>query len=689
MASEEAPRSPSLAALPDPVIETKSEVSAVSLDDAGYVEMTTDVHVKPVAATRASIIASTLLRVGSEKRHHDHLSKEIHENDIMNHIQAALEICKDVAKVLKLSSYDDDEKLAESEILKFQEAKGKLERARNVNNGASSLPYIDAYCMYIAIFSGEFDLHVLETLLEIGVDAESTVPQLPQSGDFSPESLGLSHLGKTKRKPNRITKLKSDNQFQSRVNNIMHRNSTSAHGTTPTASETSSLEQATPQRISSTGPAKAEKSKEKKWGWLEEVLGRMYSSRPSRAINALCIVLKFLDSIKGFKYLHQATIVKNIEIEPRHLHRLGNALIEGADFPIIMSLELAQLCKELASVYIIEAENFKNLQDSFTETAMNMVHSFKTDHHAAFAITEIDPLFHSALYVALKSRNLKFIGSPRVSRIINTMWSEPHFMKNAQFTSSGKGIKSLGFTLLFQPKDFTMLPYGKFIIEAFGFLLFLFCYSIMTLKTVKVGEPLSPFEIFTWLQALAYVIEEIREMYAIGAIKYLQDESNRVDVLISLGMIIVFSIRTSTATSGVVSSVYSFWEVFNAIMLWFRIGFVFQVHPTIGPLLRTTFSIMNDVVNFVIMTALFVIGFSLSLFFLLNDQGLPEFSSLSQTFLTLYIGHLGDFDYEQFSLLADANGFYGFTYYLTIILFSVYLFTSSVVMLNLLIGMYF
>eukprot|EP00475_Leptophrys_vorax_P008639 TRINITY_DN15599_c0_g2_i1.p1 TRINITY_DN15599_c0_g2~~TRINITY_DN15599_c0_g2_i1.p1 ORF type:complete len:491 (-),score=112.73 TRINITY_DN15599_c0_g2_i1:69-1448(-) len=174
-------------------------------------------------------------------------------------------------------------------------------------------------------------------------------------------------------------------------------------------------------------------------------------------------------------------------------------------------------------------------------------------------------------------------------------------------------------------------------------------------------------------------------MYRIGAIKYLQDESNRVDVLISLGMIIVFSIRIASSPNNDTASVYSFWEVFNAILLWFRIGFIFQVHPTIGPLLRTTFAIMNDVMNFIVLAGLFVIGFSLSLFFLLHDQGLDEFSSLSQTFLTLYIGHLGAFDYGQFTTLADEDA--GFLYFYAIVLFSIYLFISSVVMLNLLIAM--
>ena len=102
-----------------------------------------------------------------------------------------------------------------------------------------------------------------------------------------------------------------------------------------------------------------------------------------------------------------------------------------------MCLEVAALCKNLSKVFITDQNDYDQLFNIFTDSALNMMNDFKSDQQAAFALTEIDAMFHSPLYVAIKSRNIKFIASSRILRIVNHMWSQPFFMKQ-EFSSSGR-----------------------------------------------------------------------------------------------------------------------------------------------------------------------------------------------------------------------------------------------------------
>ena len=265
-------------------------------------------------------------------------------------------------------------------------------------------------------------------------------------------------------------------------------------------------------------------------------------------------------------------------MEPPHLLSVGEALIESSDFPIITCLELAHLSKELSKTHLIEQAEYIALYKRFTMSALNMIEDFPTDHHAAFGLTEVDALYHSALYVALKSRNTVFLGNVRVSRIINTMWSEPDFMKSPRFSSNGRSNKELALILLLEPKKFFLLPFGKFVIQSFSFIIFLALYSVLVVAPgFTVNSSVSPLEVTVWVMAFGYMIGELGEIYKIGAVKYFQEEWNRIDIFIYIGFLVIISIRMSCVgkeVSDATIDVFGYWSTFNAVLLWIRLTYV-------------------------------------------------------------------------------------------------------------------
>lgn len=97
-----------------------------------------------------------------------------------------------------------------------------------------------------------------------------------------------------------------------------------------------------------------------------------------------------------------------------------------------------------------------------------------------------------------------------------------------------------------------------------------------------------------------------------------------------------------------------------------------MIHPTLGPLLRTTVVMARDLRNFAIISCLVMIGFGVAFYFLLSDHNVVGFQTLSDSLLTMFRGFLGDFDYFIFQKLDRSMRSF------VEIMFSVYLTISAI-----------
>jgi hypothetical protein len=564
------------------------------------------------------------------------------DSQLVQRFAKAMEVCDLVSPSSHQKDYKSDEpsiSKSESNTINLdeddQDDKQRFdEAAKIIQDARDSKADIDSHCLFCAVIvcpSVSKMISTLKGLEKAGLKFEVPIPRLPERGVFSEAYLSLSKY----------------DVFRADSSHLKHN---TFHEYDKTR-------------------------------WISMILERRYPNNPEIAVEAVCFLLQRMDAVKGLKYLQE--VCSEIEVNREHLQLFGNKLIEVAKFPLTLCLEVTELCTKLAETYLVDSSGYRSLSALFTKTAINMMNDFETDHQAAFALTELDPVFHSPLYVALKSRNIDFIGAPRVSRIVNTMWSQPVFMKASQFTSSGSSWKDFALTLISEPTQFMMIPAGKFFINSFSFIAFLLLFSLLCAQAVGVNDPKTPLEIVVWIMALGFVLNQIREIYEIGTVKYFQQDWSAIDLTVFSGYIIIVILRSTPNVSPELNHLYQFWMSFDVVLLWIRFTYIFEIHPTLGPLLRTAIVMLSqDVVNFSVLAALFLAGFSVALNFILNDQGIAAFSNLGSSFLTVYGGFLGVFDLTALEAIES-----GALKVFVVILFAICLAVTHIILLNLLIGM--
>jgi len=104
---------------------------------------------------------------------------------------------------------------------------------------------------------------------------------------------------------------------------------------------------------------------------------------------------------------------------------------------------------------------------------------------------------------------------------------------------------------------------------------------------------------------------------------------------------------------GFAAVLFNFLYGFNAILLWMRTLYFAEQDSTLGPLIKIIMAMGNDVMNYVKLTALFMIGFSFGIrAFMGNFSG--EFSSVTSTILYMFKSTFGKIDFSVLEACGDA-----------------------------------
>lgn len=400
------------------------------------------------------------------------------------------------------------------------------------------------------------------------------------------------------------------------------------------------------------------------------------------------LLLHRTNSILSMRTLKK--FVFKVDFVPLQVEMLLKWMVEGSSYPITSALEASDLCKQLSLRFFHYQEQYDEVASAFTETAVNLIESIKTDHAAAILLDEDNPVGDSPLEVALRSQNLDFIGNGRVSRILNSIWTVPQFMKQPHLRSEGSSWTGIIDVMLSHPRRFFHLPLGKFFVEALSFLIFLFVFTAVALQQVTVDQSFSVLETVMWIIVGSFFLGELNQLKGVGMSKYFDDEWNVLDMFIYSLFVGMAVLRLGTwndeeRDSSSPSLSYDFLLSINAILLWVRASFVFKIHPSVGPLLRMMLRMLTDVINFALLMSLFVVGFSVSFYYLLSerseDVGNDNYSSVGNATLTMFRAMVGDFDYGDFEGL-DRD-----TRIFCQVLMSVYISISAVILLNMLIAM--
>lgn len=397
----------------------------------------------------------------------------------------------------------------------------------------------------------------------------------------------------------------------------------------------------------------------------------------------MALIARSMSSQISLALIYRMIAVEHRDIRPVDLKTVCIQVVNTSDSPVTTSVQVAGIFKSLSKKFLTDRNLYLVEFDFFTRTALNLLDDITSDEIVSLFLESRNNHHQSIISEAITSENGIFLGNPRISRIFESIWSEPFYM-NSESSKTGTIVQTYE-CLRDTPKRFFLLPYGKFVIRALSFILFLVTFSLsIALQRSSVAENLNPIEVLVWIMALGFISSEVEELRNKGWASYVLDEWNMVDMFIYLNFIPIVFIRFS----GVVIDTarmdvpYRIFITANIILLWIRVMYLFVIHPTLGPLQRMIFKMLKDILNFFFVMVLVWVGFSLAFFFILAGENNPEFIDFDSSLLSSYLIFVGAFEPSWFQ---DIESFYiqGFVS----ILLCIYIAIGLIVLLNLLIAM--
>eukprot|EP00274_Cyanoptyche_gloeocystis_P002572 CAMPEP_0196654202 /NCGR_PEP_ID=MMETSP1086-20130531/3888_1 /TAXON_ID=77921 /ORGANISM="Cyanoptyche gloeocystis , Strain SAG4.97" /LENGTH=748 /DNA_ID=CAMNT_0041985819 /DNA_START=39 /DNA_END=2282 /DNA_ORIENTATION=+ len=311
--------------------------------------------------------------------------------------------------------------------------------------------------------------------------------------------------------------------------------------------------------------------------------------------------------------------------------------------------------------------------------------------------TKVAPFGKSALQIAMDFEDgrlgLPFTANEYVQEVVAAEWEgtvgssdgEPALL-NALFSP---WIKPFSFVQ--DPGCFWGTPRGKFYLETFFYVLFLGVFvQVINSKETTFMDPV---EICLFVFVLGAIVNEIFQMKDTGFDDYMDSLWNRFDVIIYGLFLVVFTLRVISyfyppLGEELTYYVYVIYAI-NSIFVFTRLLRLTMLSPALGPLLTTIGNMMTDMVKFMVIVSLVMIGFGQGFFLLFRTQAKyyvehedpPRHHRFQEnwfsTQLKMFRALLGDFDFD---FVGDSFPILG------PILLAIYLIIGAILLLNLLIA---
>eukprot|EP00475_Leptophrys_vorax_P045283 TRINITY_DN9339_c0_g3_i4.p1 TRINITY_DN9339_c0_g3~~TRINITY_DN9339_c0_g3_i4.p1 ORF type:complete len:844 (+),score=186.68 TRINITY_DN9339_c0_g3_i4:445-2976(+) len=365
--------------------------------------------------------------------------------------------------------------------------------------------------------------------------------------------------------------------------------------------------------------------------------------------------------------IDQRFIAEKNEMRVEDLVQLCNALVISSKNPLMATIQVAGLFKDLGNVYLADHAEYSKYSSNFTQIALRLIDDFPSDQLATIFLEQQDSNGKSPLSEAQRSENLYFFENPRVSRICEMMWLAPDFMARKDNLSVTSSWFHFVDYLVTNPYQLYTSPYGKFWLRAvfFGFFLFSFSFFIAfetrlifsSIETISISEHL------VYWQGVAFLLNELAE---------LQEVSIKLDIWHVLDLFNYFTISFLFIIRVVLSAnytsnkikidcpgdynqcpeviTYMFTVSIVCISLWVKSLYIFVIDPKLGPLLRTMKKLTRDLTNFFWILFVVWIGFLLAIYSLNRQDGLwivPNYENFTNALLYTFGIFVGQFSFSD------------------------------------------
>lgn len=364
-----------------------------------------------------------------------------------------------------------------------------------------------------------------------------------------------------------------------------------------------------------------------------------------------------------------------------------NHVREGLEInstPLPGSLKMSSLFASLADRDPSRRTIFLQYAAYFTERAKWLWEYIPSDVVASLVL-ELPPSDPKAvdgtpLDIALQSYNSAFVAHPRLNRIVKKWW---------------RPWPISGDTALSSPADLFRTPMVKFYLDGMSFVIFLILFSWLLTKNLALNDHTILLEWVLLFFGFGYFVNEVQQLFGSGLIDYLSEGWNKFDMAICVNVLIIAACRGPIWKDewfDILNYIYITAMVSTSVLMWVRALFVFSFVPALGPLLITLRKMIIDIINFSILSIVFLFGFYFAFnFIIFGDENFQEgtcepdeiegFVSTSQIMLRIFQGGLSGEPTVNFSCLEPDRRLFAE------IMASLHVLISGVVLVNLLIAM--
>eukprot|EP00041_Stephanoeca_diplocostata_P023643 m.586302 g.586302 ORF g.586302 m.586302 type:complete len:1876 (+) comp22342_c1_seq4:279-5906(+) len=276
----------------------------------------------------------------------------------------------------------------------------------------------------------------------------------------------------------------------------------------------------------------------------------------------------------------------------------------------------------------------------------------------------------------------------------------PHFVFGPR-NSMANWISTGWFGIsLYRIKGFYDAPYTTFITFLLTSLTYTILYSYASIVTTKplaevarLGstEDIIVAVVLAW--TLTYIVDELRQLVMLGWGEWWGGQGggwNKVDALIYLNVTLSVLLRLSDDSSLLRLSRITF--ALGALILWLRLSRLYALSKALGPKLVMILTMMMDVMVFLALLALVLIGYGVAMHAILQPYRSFDEGSIMTIFVKPIFNAIGDTFVEEIQshtqcLGEDFTQCDDWSAYLVLVLLIMYLIISNILLVNLLIAM--
>ncbi|XXQ35383.1 Polycystin cation channel PKD1/PKD2 domain-containing protein [Plasmodiophora brassicae] len=416
-----------------------------------------------------------------------------------------------------------------------------------------------------------------------------------------------------------------------------------------------------------------------------QLAGAVYDFHPTElAFEMMQTLACYADKAQTFRALGEFLL--HVDVDPVQAHDLALKIVTSSTFPIIAALQAADVMTRASGAALSRRESFEASAEFFSDFAILLVNSLMSDHVAAVAVEVCDDDGVCAIDIALQTGNVAFVNDPMVHRVLANVWAVPQYLQQATFVEPGHRGPSipLHHLILLHPWKLARLNRAKFLVDALGLLAFLVLYTVVCTRRIPVNGTVSAWEIAVWGLAAGFIVRSVMKAARLGARKYVSSGWHQMDVIgwaaFTLNAIWRIAHASAPSVSPASQTAADVMTSVVSVALWMRLASACTVCPSIGILTRMLNSFARDILVFLLLLFVTIMGFGISLSVAVGNA-VGGYATIPRAMFTLYQSALGQFDFSAFAGLPDGQRHLGQ------VLLSLFLFVALVVLVNLLIAM--